>query len=127
MSDMVPIKRSAADRKAEKEKYAGASPESAVDDYPSGSRIELDHEALEKLGLHEGAPLKTGTKVKMPVHATVSRSEDHMVDGQSRRRLELQVTHLPQKLGIGGGEDEGKPGAGVRGDLEQAFDKQQGK
>jgi hypothetical protein len=122
MAKMVPIKRTAADKKAEREKYDKPASIGGGDDYPYSSRLELDHETLGKLGLHDGELPNTETPIEMTVRGHVSRSENHMVDGESRRRLEIQVTHLPHRLGIAGGDSDGdsKPGAGVRGDLEAA-------
>lgn len=125
---MVAIKRTAADKK-ERESEIKSSPVDR-DDYPYGSRLELDHDTLEKLGLHKGDLPGTGDPVAFQFKGHISRAEEHMVDGESRRRLELQLTHAPHRLGLAGGEDadgdndgDTKPGAGVRKDLEAAFAK----
>lgn len=123
---MVPIKRTAADKKA-RDDGAATPAGSGGDDYPYGSRIELEHETLAKMGLADGELPKTGTKVALQVRGHISRAEDHQVNGESRRTLQVQVTHMPQRLGLDGGEDGAeadlKPGANVRGDLDAAYDK----
>jgi hypothetical protein len=81
-------------KKSKEEKLEG--PSAPRDDYPYSTRMDMDHEMLEKLGVSElpkhGSPVALHAKGK--VHST---SEDTGSDGKKRRRMTVQLTHM--KLG----------------------------
>lgn len=87
---MVDLKRTAADKKAEQEKY-DASPIGDCDDYPYGLRICLDSATLKKLSLK---PLKVGGRVAISGFAdVVSVSMSDGAHGESCG-MDLQITDL---------------------------------
>lgn len=136
MAKMVPIERSKADKKAA-DKEMRASPGDGGPDYPYGTRVELNHDTLKKIGLHDGEMPKTGTEVNLRAKGHISSTTDNQRDGGSDRRIEVQLTHLPHRLGIGD-EDEATAGGkqagsernvsgGIRGDLEAALEQTKGR
>lgn len=125
MAKMVSLKRSAADKKAHENEMAPTGP--GGEDYPYGTRLDLDHEALKKHGLHEGPLPKTGDKFDLGgVRGHVHSIEEHTTNGETRRHMTLQATHLTQGLGLSGGDGDGE-GDGVRADLEKAVAKSERK
>lgn len=91
---MASLKRTTQERKAEK----GPSNVqlSSREDYPYGTRLELGHEELAKLGL-KGVPA-VGKKFAIQGHAHVhSSSQRQDGDGTTSRNVSLQITHM--KLG----------------------------
>lgn len=107
MVKMVDMKRTKADKKAEREKYDGHK--IGEDDYPYGLSISLDHHSLKKLGMHEGEMPKVGSKIKIHAHAHVkSTSEDSRDSGRKHRRMELELRHIGLEEGAGKGKNQEK-------------------
>lgn len=122
---LASLKRSAAEKKG-RDQEMRAEPESR-DDFPYGTRLNLDHDTLEKMGLHEGPLPKAGAKFTLAGRGHISdASESTDGQGKTTRRLELQLTHARvdhdgDKDTDGDKDEKGKPGEGVRADLEKAF------
>lgn len=82
--------------KTSKAKDTAAASLSSHEDYPYGTRLDLGHEELTKLGL-TGVPA-VGKKFALQGHAHVhSSSQREDGDGTSSRNISLQITHM--KLG----------------------------
>jgi hypothetical protein len=88
---LVSMKNSKKDKKS-----SNIAESSSHGDYPYSSRLDLDHEMLEKLGIDKmpkhGAPVTIHAKGK--VHRT---SEDTNSDGKTRRSMTVQMTHMKVK------------------------------
>jgi hypothetical protein len=116
MAKMTDMKRTKADKKAEREKYDGHK--LGEDDYPYGLSVRLDHHSLKKLGLHEGKLPKVGSKIMLHSHAHVkSAGESSHDDGRKDRHLELELRHMHLEHG------EGKNEMGGDGDTEKKMAK----
>lgn len=94
------IKRTKADRKRESKKHKAMPMGPDVDEYPYGTRIDLDHDTLDKLGM-KTMP-KAGRKMKLHADVHVHRSEEstHSERGQKpskRRSLTLQIRKMALK------------------------------
>lgn len=99
--DLKDMKRTPADKKAEQAKYDSPG-KIGGDDYSYGTRVHLDHDMLEKLGM-DTLPA-VGSKVKMNTIAHVAEtSEDHRDGGKKRRSMTLQIHHM----GVEPHKDEG--------------------
>ena len=61
-------------------------------DYPYGLRIYLDEETIEALGM-KALPV-SGSAVGIEGTAMVVGISEEMVDGKTKRRLELQITDM---------------------------------
>src|SRR5262245_43380857 len=87
--------------KVERQYPADVAP-SGMPDYPYGLRIELDKDALEKLGIDELPP--TGVLVLLAAQASVVRvSSTEELEGEGYASVCLQITDL--KLAPVRGED----------------------
>lgn len=88
------LKRTKADKKRQK-KAMTVGPYSG-EDYPYGTRLDLDEDSLKKLGIKE-LP-EAGDELCVTAHATVTRSEESTSsDGRgskTRRYLCLQITKM---------------------------------
>lgn len=124
---LTDMKRTKADRKAQKEKYDTVSP-GGGDDYPYGLSMHLGHEELTKLGLDK-LP-RVGDKLHLRAHAHVtSVSENHRDGGKSERRIELQLRKMEvaaEKKASEGEIHEGKL-TGAMAAMDKALDKKEGK
>lgn len=88
---MVDMKRTAAEKKADQERWNSAPMGSEGEDYPYELRICLDTDELEKLKLK---PLKVGARVSLSGFAdVVSVSMSDGTDGE-RRTMTIQITDL---------------------------------
>ncbi len=111
-------------KRSRSEKKDAAEPVAASDgaDYGYGTRINLDHEHLEKLGIDKLPD--TESEHELHARVRVKRTESSERDGEKRRSMELQITHMaplePYKPDAAQGA---KPGAGLRKDLDDAYDK----
>lgn len=87
---MASMKRSKqAKGKANKGMTASPMPE---EDYPYSTRMDLDGEMMDKLGLKK---LKHGQKVQIHAKGHVhSTSEDTGSNGKTNRRATVQMTHM---------------------------------
>lgn len=87
---MASLKRS---KKANDAEAKQMSSPSSRDQYSYNSRMELDHDMLEKLGLTQ-LP-KVGDKVKLHAKAHVTSVSEHAHERDGKRRsVSLQMTHL---------------------------------
>ena len=90
---MADMKRTKADKKAEKAQYDKAPGSIGGEDYGYNTRMTLDHDMLEKMGVKKLPTVGSKMKVHALAHV-VSTSEDHSTDGKKRRRVELQMHHM---------------------------------
>jgi hypothetical protein len=100
---MVSLKRTAKEKKASSPQvskpYAG-------EDYPYNSRLDLDHDMLNKLGMTKLPAV--GHKVKVMAHGHVSSaSMNHDSDGGKRRNVTIQLTHMKVHGGKAAPMDDG--------------------
>lgn len=117
MVKMVAMKKSAADRAAEKKAMDGgvrAMPENGED--AEGPTIRLEHHHLMNMGI--GGGLKSGDKVRMESEGHVENSESRMRDGEPRHSATVRVKKLGVELKSPHG-DEDERGA-LRNDIEKA-------
>lgn len=114
MVKMVSLKKSAADRKAEKTAMGStATPEAG---YPEdqGVSVHLDHHHLMKMGV--GGDLKSGHKVSLEGEGTVERSETRSTPEGERHSASI-------RLHRGGIEHEGEEKAEERGEIRTEIQK----
>lgn len=92
--DAVLVSMKTTPMKKSKKKGAVAMPSNPHDDFPYGTRLELDHETLKKLG-HTSLP-KVGDKFHLRAKAKVTSASEHSHEGDegSRRSVSLQITHM---------------------------------
>lgn len=90
---LVSMKNSKKEMKANKNM---TSPSSPHEDYPYNTRMDFDHEMLDKLGMKKlpehGAEISLRARGK--VHRT---SEETDEKGKMRRRMTVQLTHIGMK------------------------------
>jgi len=98
MGKMVNMARTKADVK-NYDKPTVSSPDH--EKYSYGTRISLDHNDLDKLGIDKLPKVGSAMHLKGKVRVH-SASEEHSVGGKKRRRLELQIEHM----GLHNGKDE---------------------
>lgn len=88
---IVNMKRTAADKKAQSNKYKTlGGPDS--EDYAYGHRISLDDEHIQKLGL--GDSIKDGDPVHVVAHGKVTSSSSNSRNGKAERRIEIQLHRM---------------------------------
>lgn len=100
MAELVDMKRTAADKKAEQERWSGSPAEQ--DDYPYGLSICLDDAALAKLGV-KASDFETGEPVTLQASCDVTESSERIVNGKTTRSLTLQLQKI--SLSQPAGED----------------------
>ncbi len=88
--DLVDIKRTDADKKAEEKRWEEPSER---EDYPYGLSIHIDEEAMAKLGLSE-KDFDTGQPVKVMAEGFISNDSITRTGGKSRRSMSIQFTKL---------------------------------
>lgn len=90
---MASLKRT----KTEKKTRDGGSPvKSSEEDFPYGTRLELDHETMGKLGMTKLPAV--GKKLHIQGHGHITSASEHTREGETpRRSASLQLTHM--KLG----------------------------
>lgn len=117
MVKMVSLRKSAADKRAEKDSLG--VPASPADD-GGDLRVHLDHHHLTKLGV--GGGLKSGHKVSFSGEGTVESSSTRSENGEDRHSATL-------RLNKGGVEHEGdmerdaEERAGLRNEIEKIHGK----
>lgn len=88
---MASLKRSKADKKRESNKYRLSSPSS--EDYPYGTRIELDNDSLDKLGIDDMPDV--GKKMRIHAVAHVLSTSESTHDGKkAHRSMSLQIRKM---------------------------------
>lgn len=124
MAKMVDLKRTAAEQKAEREKYDKPG-RIGGDDYGYGLTVRLDHEHLKKLGITKMP--KAGDVIHLRSKAHVKSTSEHSEDGGDRKHMELELRHM--SLGAqadddntGGEEDGGESHlAGAKSAMDEAL------
>lgn len=94
---LVPMKRTAAEKKAQKERYSKPIGPGG-DDYSYGLCISLDKEALAKLGLKPGS-FDIGDAVSFQGKGTIKALRESRGGYDDSANVEIQITNL----GIEGG------------------------
>lgn len=89
--DLIDVKRTEADKKAEREKWEG-SPISG-DDYPYGLCLHLDNETIAKLGLTE-ADFDTGQPVAVIGSGMITSESINSINGKKHRSMTIQLQKL---------------------------------
>lgn len=107
------LKRSPAEKKEREKALEKPAVAGHDNDYDYGTRLNLSHEHLEKMGVEE-LP-KLGAKLNLSGHGHVLHSEETLRDGKKERRLELQVSHL--------GMEPRRSDKSIRSELEEAAEK----
>jgi hypothetical protein len=92
VQNLVDVKRTKADKEAERKSWEGDSVE-RMDDYPYGLTVHLDHETIEKLGLSD-MDLDAGEPVMLVSEATVTEDRINTVNGKTRRSMSLQLRKI---------------------------------
>jgi hypothetical protein len=90
---LVSMKITKADRKAQQEKYATASPVDG-DAYPYGLTVRLDNESLEKLGLDVSDYPVGDTVMLIATCEVCETSARQSVVGGENQNLTLQITEM---------------------------------
>lgn len=100
---MKDMKRTKADKAAEKKRYTKPMAAGDGESYPYGLHVSLDHESLKKLGM-KSLP-KVGDKLHMKAHAHVTEvSEDHRDGENPRRSVRVQL----RKMALGAKESKAR-------------------
>lgn len=93
MANLVDMKRTAADKKAEAEKWE--KPYSG-DDYGYGMSISLDNAALEKLGVGD---LDAGETVNLVAECAITADRVETINGKKERSLTIQIHKMALSQG----------------------------
>ncbi|MDE2097466.1 MAG: hypothetical protein KGL39_09495 [Patescibacteria group bacterium] len=124
MTKLVDLKRTKAEKKADSNPstYEG-------NDYPYGLTVELDHDALQKLGIDKMP--KAGDTMHVQAHAHVKSVEERQHSGGKKsRRMSLELRKMAiaatQRAANEGEVHEGKLD-GALAAMDQALDKKEGK
>ncbi len=82
------------------------SPVGVADEYPYGTRLELDQETLGKLG-HTSLP-QVGDTFHLRAKARVTSASEHSNEGEDspRRSVSLQITHMGSQAADDTDEDD---------------------
>jgi hypothetical protein len=91
MADLVDMKRTAADKAAEKAKWDGSPAEQ--DYYPYGLSICLDDAALTKLGV-KASDFEMGSPVTLQASCDVTECSERTVNGKVTRSMTLQLQKI---------------------------------
>lgn len=90
MKDLVDLKR----EKEPQGKKSEPELHGAHEDYPYGTRLHLEHEELQKFGLHEKLPA-VGHKMRLHgIAHVVGVHEDNREGQKPRRRVELHIKQM---------------------------------
>lgn len=101
MAELVSMKRSPAEKKAEEKTYLESSPES--ESYPWGLRLNLSETELDKLGI--GA-LKVGDTLRMEARVRICSASEYQSEGGGQRRsAELLITDMALSTDAGEKKD----------------------
>lgn len=91
---LVSMKRTAADKKAREKEMNKPLGYGESDDIPYGLRVDLDHEALKKLGMDSGELPSPGDKMKLHSIAHVGEVSEHKRNGKTERRMTLHLHQM---------------------------------
>lgn len=89
--DLIDVKRTAADKKRDEERWK-VGPES-TEDYPYGLTLHLDDDTIEKLGLSE-ASFDTGQPVAIIASGMITSESINTYNGKTRRSMSIQLQKL---------------------------------
>lgn len=105
MATMVDLARTAAEKKAELDRWNEGPKEADRPDYPYGLTLFLDYETLKKMGLTD-RDFDAGQPVKIAAEAMITEDRIEIVNGEKRHCISLQV----QKMALDqeAGEDAAK-------------------
>lgn len=96
--NLIDVKRTKEDKKAEKERWSGDVVEE-MDDYPYGLTVNLDDDTMSKLGLND-QDFDTGEPVMLVSEAIITEDRINTVNGKTRRSMSIQL----RKIAITQGE-----------------------
>lgn len=116
MVKMVALKKSAADRKAEKDAMGegmGGTLQSSED--REGPTVHLDHHHLKNMKV--GGALKSGHEVSLSARGHVERSETRSENGEDRHSATIRVTHMGMEHE--GRDADGDERANLRNEIEK--------
>ena len=88
----VDMARTAAEKKAEAQRYEPSDKPADQPDYPYGLKLRLDDATLKKLGIAE-IP-KPGVEMRIEGRACVVSARQSADEKGADRNVELQITHL---------------------------------
>jgi len=91
--DLVDVKRTKADKEAERKRWEGESAVAEMDDYPYGLTLHLDDQTMEKLGL-SGTDFDTGEPVKLVAEAVITEDRINTINGKTRRSMSIQLRKM---------------------------------
>lgn len=97
MDKLVDMKRTAAEKKAEREQWDKPATDN-MDDYPYGLTVRLDHAAMEKLGMVD-TDFDAGEAVTLCAECFVSEDSVNTVGGKKRRSMTLQLRKIALSQG----------------------------
>jgi hypothetical protein len=90
--DLVDLKRTAADKKAEEERWKGEAVGDGSD-YPYGLSVHLDHQTITKLGLVD-ADFDAGDDVQMVATCIITNDSVNKVNGKTMRSMTVQIQKM---------------------------------
>jgi len=91
--NLIDVKRTKADKKAEQDRWKDGGTVENMDDYPYGLTIHLDDDVLEKLGL-TNADFDTGQPVMLTSEAIITEDRINTVNGKTRRSMSIQLRKI---------------------------------
>lgn len=80
--------------KKQQEKGGAYPAEPKPEKYPYGLRINLDHEALKKLGFKSMPKVGEEVALEALAHVVSAHVSEHIDGKEPNRNVELQITHL---------------------------------
>lgn len=98
--DLIDVKRTKADKKAESDRWKGDSVEE-MDDYPYGLTVNLDDDTMGKLGLTD-KDFDTGEPVMLMAEAVITEDRINTINGKTRRSMAIQL----RKIAITQGDEK---------------------
>lgn len=90
--DLIDVKRTAEDKKKEKERWSGDSV-ATMEDYPYGLQLHLDDDTIDKLGLSD-ADFDAGQPVAIIASGMISSENLSLVAGKRRHSMTIQIQKL---------------------------------
>lgn len=93
MATMVDLARTAAEKKAELERWENGPKEADRPDYPYGLTLFLDYETLKKMGMAD-RDFDAGQPVKIQAEAMITEDRIEIVNGEKRHCISLQVQKM---------------------------------
>jgi hypothetical protein len=114
MTKMISLKKTAADRDAEKKAMGEGGPGTRANPEDDGGvTLHLEHHHLQKMGV--GGGLKSGHKVELSAAGHVEHSETRSTPQGERNSARLRLT----KMGVEHETDHGEERKDLRNEIEQ--------